>query len=194
MYTHSMAAMALFALLVAGPRPAGASPVGGGATPVDTLAPYSAPTTLEAEHYEIFDELHVATLESGRVGEAARSLAELLGPHFVKEQEYALPPLALLPALARGESYEEMREILAVTDRLALELPAMLEEHKAIAVAAEELRAAGMAASRPELEHLAELVLRHAQNEEDVSYPAALLVGRIVEFRLGRTAWYPDSR
>jgi len=194
MYAHSMVATALLALLVAGPRPAGASPAGVGAVPFDSLPPYSAPTTLAAEHYEIFDELHDATLESGRVGDAARSLAGLLGPHFVKEQEYALPPLALLPALARGESYEEMREILDLTDRLAVELPALLEEHEAIAAAAEELRAAATDGGRPELEHLTELVLRHAQNEESVTYPAALLVGRIVEFRLGRTAWYPDPR
>ena len=193
MNAHLMAAGALLALLVAAP-PAGASPAGEGAAPGDSLPPYAAPTTLAAEHYEIYDELHAATLETGRLGDAARSLSDLLAPPFVKEEEYALPPLALLPALARGESYEEMREILAVTDRLAVELPAMLEEHKAIAAAAEELHVVAVAASRPELEHLAELVLRHAQNEEGVSYPAALLVGRIVEFRLGRTAWYPDPR
>jgi hypothetical protein len=43
-----------------------------------------------------------ATKERGAVGEAAREVARLLHPHFVREEEFALPPLALLADAARG--------------------------------------------------------------------------------------------
>jgi hypothetical protein len=39
--------------------------------------------------------------EGGKVGEAAKAVANVLHPHFEKEEEYALPPLGLLSCLAR---------------------------------------------------------------------------------------------
>ena len=43
------------------------------------------------EHEELHAELGALTKAPGRVGEAARNVATLLHPHFVKEEEYALP-------------------------------------------------------------------------------------------------------
>jgi len=37
--------------------------------------------------------LRQATQLSGKTGEVAKTVAELMHPHFVKEEEYALPPL-----------------------------------------------------------------------------------------------------
>ena len=160
----------------------------------DTLAPFRVPVVLAEEHQEIHEVLSGAMREPGRVGEAARTLAAVMEPHFKKEEAYSLPPLALLPMLARGETYQEMREILPVTDRLTAELPFMLEEHRMIEVAARELLAVAQAEGRFDVERLAEQILRHARTEEQIMYPAAILVGTLVEFRLGRTVWYPDSR
>jgi hemerythrin HHE cation binding domain-containing protein len=169
-------------LLMAAPRAADAAPA-------DSLPPYVAPTTLAAEHYEIYDVLQLASHESSEVGAASRALVEILGVHFVREAEYAQPPLALLPALAHGAPYPEMREILTITDRFAEELPVLLAEHEAIRLAADGLQVAARAEGRVELEQLADRVQRHLENEEQVTYPAALLVGRIVELTLGRDAW-----
>jgi hypothetical protein len=160
----------------------------------DTLAPFTTPAVLSDEHWEIHETLAGAAREPGRLGMAARTLAVAMEAHFDKEEEYAMPPLALLPMLARGETYQEMREILPVTDRLAYELPVMLEEHKVIGAAARELLEVARAEGRFDVARLAEQVLRHAQTEEQILYPAAILVGKLVEFRLGRAAWYPDSR
>lgn len=160
----------------------------------DTLAPFTVPAVLADEHWEIHETLAGAAREPGRLGQAARTLAIAMEAHFDKEEEYAMPPLALLPMLARGETYQEMREILPVTDRLAYELPVMLEEHKVIGAAARELLEVARAEGRFDVQRLADQVLRHAQTEEQIMYPAAILVGKLVEFRLGRAAWYPDSR
>lgn len=62
------------------------------------------PEPLKLEHQELHEELVRATKEPGRIGEAAKAVAAVLHPHFVKEEEYALPPLGLLSALATGSA------------------------------------------------------------------------------------------
>lgn len=85
-----------------------------------------------------------ATQEPGAVGEAAREVARLLHPHFVAGEDFALPPLALLSALAGGAVRPEMAEVLPMTRRLKAELPKMLAEHKQIVGALDKLRAAAI--------------------------------------------------
>jgi hypothetical protein len=60
------------------------------------------PQSLKVEHEELHGELAKAINAGGSTGEAARVVAKALHPHFMKEEEYALPPLGLLPALALG--------------------------------------------------------------------------------------------
>lgn len=136
---------------------------------------FTIPTPLQQEHEALNDALRRATQAGGEVGDAAKHLAEVMHPHFVKEDEVALPPLGLLGALSSGEFNAEMTEVLALTDRLEAELPAMLEEHKVIVAALQRLQVAAsdIAAFTKEL-------IQHARTEEDVMYPAAVLVGRHV--------------
>jgi hypothetical protein len=142
------------------------------------------PEALEAEHHEIHARLVAATRTSGTVGVAARKLAAILHPHFQREEQIALPPLGLLAPLARGEYSPEMVRVLPMTDSLRAELPRMLEEHVAIAAATERMGAVARAAKNTEVAALAETLALHARSEEQVAYPAALLVGDIVRIRL----------
>ena len=71
------------------------------------------PQSLQTEHKAIHDELAEATQVPGPIGAAARELAAVLGPHFTRENEIALPPLGLLAALAAGEMPAGMEEPLA---------------------------------------------------------------------------------
>jgi hypothetical protein len=119
----------------------------------------------------------------GQVGEAARKLAAVLDPHFVREEQIALPPLGLLAPLSRGEFTTEMREVLPMTDALRAELPRMLSEHKEIRAATVRLGEAAKTAGEAQVERLAETLKVHAQSEEEVFYPAALLVGDVVRAR-----------
>jgi hypothetical protein len=73
-----------------------------------------------------------------------------------------------------------MAEALPMTRRLKAELPGMLAEHKQIVGALEKLRAAARAARQPEHERFADALVQHAQTEEQVLYPAAILVGEMV--------------
>ena len=141
------------------------------------------PEAMRLEHMEIHNRLVSATKMPGQVGEAARKLAAVLDPHFVREEQIALPPLGLLAPLSRGEFTPEMREVLPMTDALRAELPRMLSEHKAIRTATLRLGEAAKVAGNPDVERLAETLKVHAQNEEELFYPAALLVGDVVRAR-----------
>jgi hemerythrin-like domain-containing protein len=137
------------------------------------------------EHEELHAELVKLTLTRGKVGEAARLVAALLHPHFTKEEEYALPPLGLLAAVAEGGATPEMRDVLAMTDKLRAELPQMLAEHKAVVGALRRLAAAARQEKKPGAARFAEALKRHAQSEEQVLYPAAIVLGEYLKTRLG---------
>lgn len=145
------------------------------------------PEAMRAEHAELHAELVEATRATGRIGDAAREVARVLHPHFVREEEIALPPLGLLEELADGRVTPDMAAVLPLTDALRAELPRMLEEHRAIRAALENLATVARAEGKPEYAGLAEKVMLHARTEEQVSYPTAILVGEYVRMRLGAT-------
>ena len=58
---------------------------------------------MKAEHEELHAELAKATKAGGRTGLAAQAVARVMHAHFEKEEEYALPPLGVLPDLAKGK-------------------------------------------------------------------------------------------
>jgi len=88
---------------------------------------FKIPTPLKLEHDELHADLVKATQAGGRVGDAAKMVAKVLHEHFVKEEEFALPPLGLLSALARDQIDEDMKTVVPMTDRLKAELPEMLQ-------------------------------------------------------------------
>ena len=146
---------------------------------------FKIPEPLKVEHEELHAELVALTKSPGKVGEAARNVATLLHPHFVKEEEYALPPLGLLATIARQGVTPEMRPVLTMTERLKKDLPEMLAEHQRVVGALEMLAAESRVEKRPDAERFAQKLRVHAETEEHVLYPAAILVGEYVRARLG---------
>ena len=145
---------------------------------------FEIPKPMKIEHDELHAELVKATKAGGRTGDAARAVASVLHPHFVKEEEYALPPLGLLAKLIDGDVEPEMADVLKMTDKLEAELPQMLAEHRDIVAALSRLVDAAKDENRPEIAQFAEKLMAHAQTEEQVSYPTALLIGRYVKSKL----------
>jgi hypothetical protein len=144
--------------------------------------PIEIPESIRVEHEAIHSALVAATQASGRVGAAARRLAEVLHPHFVREEEIALPPLGLLAPLSAGDSLPEATLATAaeLTRALRAEMPRMLEEHVRIRAAVADLRAAAAASGAEAQVELADDLALHARTEEEVLYPAALLVGDLL--------------
>jgi hypothetical protein len=147
---------------------------------------FRIPSSLKLEHEELHSELAKATQVPGRMGDAAKTVAAILEPHFRKEEEYALPPLELLSVLAEGKISSEMRQVLLMTDKLKVDLPHMLGEHKAIVAALHDLIQEATNARMSEYVHFAEKLTLHARNEEEVLYPAALLVGEFIKLKLNK--------
>lgn len=189
----SQAALIGSALLLMPLAAVAAGPVGPANSPVvapravAVAAPmqFPVPEALRAEHAQLHAELEELTHAGGETGKAAQAVAAVLQPHFVKEEKYALPPLALLPALARGEVTPDMATILPLTQVLKRDLPQMLAEHVQIHAALRRLEAAAVAENKPEAKRFATELMHHAETEEQVTYPVAILVGEYLQLRLG---------
>lgn len=147
---------------------------------------FEIPSSLKEEH----DELHLSLVKftklPGKTGAAAKELASVLHPHFVKEEKYALPILGLLPALAEGKASDEMKPAIAMADTLKQEFQQMISEHKDIVVAVEKLHKAAKAEKRTEVVRFTEELKLHAKTEEEILYPTAILIGEYLKLRLFR--------
>lgn len=145
------------------------------------------PHSVEAEHSAIQNELLALTLRQSAVGKAARALAALLEPHFEREEQIALPPLTLLQPLATRSAVVKPARMVALADSLQAELPRMLQEHKKIAAAVTQLEKAALAARDDRAIAFAYRLQLHALNEEEIMYPAAILVAEVVRGRAAAT-------
>jgi hypothetical protein len=145
---------------------------------------FAVPQPLNVEHQELHVELGKATQEAGPVGEAAKNVAALLKPHFVKEEEHALPLLGLLVPLSKGSVVPEARKAIAMAEKLKAELAQMCEEHRRITAALDILQEAATNAGKTEYVEFAQRLRLHAATEEQVLYPAAILVGEHLKLAL----------
>lgn len=144
---------------------------------------FEIPKSIKLEHEELHECLEEATMESGSVGDAAKAVQEVLQPHFLKEEEFALPPLGLLSKLSNGQITPEMKVAIAMTDRLRAELNQMLSEHKEIVARLKTLTEAALKENKLDYVQFAEKLSLHAQTEEEVLYPAAILVGEYLKLQ-----------
>ena len=144
----------------------------------------SIPRSLKIEHEALHAVLAKATKEEGEISVAAKQVAKILHGHFVKEEEIALPPLGLLTDLAKGHIIEDMKSVLSMTDKLKADLPHMLEEHKQIVQALDKFADIAKKLKRMEYVEFAENLKLHAKTEEEVMYPAAILVGEYLKLKL----------
>ena len=138
------------------------------------MANEGSPTVLTMEHQGMQEEMARATRAGGRTEEAAWQVTRVLYPHVFREEEFAIPPLLLLPKLARGEVTPDM------------EMPRMLQEHKAIIGALQKLLQAATSEQHTGFARFAQKLILHAQMEEELLYPAAILVGEYLKLKLGR--------
>ncbi|HEU4452683.1 MAG TPA: hemerythrin domain-containing protein [Longimicrobium sp.] len=182
MFIRAWTVAALGAAALAGT--AAPRPVPGGRAPVLADTTFPVPSSIQDEHLELLARVVAATEERGPVGEAARELSAVLSPHFAREEKIALPPLGLLAALGAGELPAGADDVLPLTDSLRVEWPRMMEEHRRIAAALDQLDAVARAEGHSlKYDPLVQLLRRHARMEEEVLYPAALLAGEVVRAR-----------
>ena len=88
---------------------------------------------MELEHEELHGQLFKGIKEGGKVGEGAKAVADVLHPHFEKEEEYALPPLGLLSSLLSEQQEDKITQemknnAILMTDRLKTDLSHMTSD------------------------------------------------------------------
>ncbi len=105
-------------------------------------------------------------------------------PHIRKEEEVAFPPLDLLGTLASKEVTTELAGIIKLTDRLEDELPGFIYQHDVMRDALQKMNDEAMKEQKHEYASLAKRLLRHMLAEEQILYPAAILVGEYIKHRL----------
>jgi hypothetical protein len=139
---------------------------------------------MQLEHEELHEELARAMKAGGRTGEAARAVMHALRPHMAREEELVIPALALLAPLAAGGVTEEMAALLPKVTALKTYLPHMLADHRRIVETLTELMKAAIEEKNQSFARFAQKMILHAQSEEEILYPAAILVGEYLKAKL----------
>ena len=141
------------------------------------------PSSIKIEHDSLLARLHVVTLFQDSTGIVAKKLLKLMEHHFSEEENFVFPPLGLLPSLASGEVREKSEQIIQLTEQLKSQLTHMSMEHQLIKTHMEELEKAATKDNHAEIIALIRDVHKHATIEEEVYFPAAILVGEYLRLR-----------
>lgn len=172
-YFATMCAVVLMAAYAAHAQHQEHQEHGAATQPTVTKAVLSTPEAMQVEHRHLHEQLAQALAAGGKTTVAAKQVEAALAPHFAEEEAYAMPPLSLLPKLARREQLtdEQIRTAIAMTDKLRANYDQMLKEHQAITKALGQLAEAANAENKPQQAAFAEGLMLHAQNEEQIDLP-----------------------
>jgi len=141
------------------------------------------PEPLRIEHEEVYAEVRkMADGADGRLGELMQKLIERLDTHFHHEELYALPPLGMLDQVVMGKDVDA-QPIIEMADRLRTDLARMFAEHQGIVREIERLCDVAKSEGRPEYVDFGRRLQLHARMEEEVLYPAAILLGEYLKLK-----------
>lgn len=143
------------------------------------------PASILKEHEYLLGRIHQITMFPDSTGVIAKKMEELMQHHFNEEEGYALPPLGLLPSLANGQWPEQIKEILLLTEKLKSQMVHLNVEHQLINAYMNELKQAAAKDKHPEVWEFEKELLRHANLEEQVLFPATLLIGEHLKIQPG---------
>jgi hypothetical protein len=142
--------------------------------------PIHTPTSISAVHQDLLQLLVTAQSLQGKTGRVAEEIARLLKPHIEKEEHLFLPLLGILPDVVDGRlSPSSAKRASKLYAKVKDEYKIMLEEHKVLDKALAKLRRVADEEGHPTATRFAELLKAHSLGEDQILYPAAVLVGRI---------------
>ena len=128
-------------------------------------------------------ELNAAAGVPGQTGAAAHRVLTLVIPHFKDEQRRVHPLLYVLPMIAAHQFDPGMADLVPLAERLRNDLDEIRRAHVTIDAALDDLYAAAWREHHQEYAFLAARIRRHNQLEEEINYPAALVVGEELQIR-----------
>ncbi len=144
------------------------------------------PQSISYEHEHIVAELtDFAKREVAHAAAVHKALA-VIRAHYAKEEAFVLPPLALLPRIAKGTISEDMRPAIAMADRTKAALPELQDDHVRITSLMNELIEAGKSEHDEELTRLATRVAVQSLNDLEITQPTAIQIGDYLRLRLAK--------
>lgn len=141
------------------------------------------PATIKKEHEYLLGEIGKIAMLEDSTGKAAVKLKELMQHHFKEEEDYVLPPLGLLPLLAEGRMPLQSKEVIGLTEKLKAQLLHMQVEHQLIKAYMDEVVQAATKENHLEVSTLEKEIGKHAAMEEEVFFPAAILIGEYLKLK-----------
>ena len=146
---------------------------------------FRMPEALQLSHDEVRAGLVRASTTGGRIGDAAKRVAELCLPHFEHEEEIVFPIFGLLRELASGTVRPEMAQVLPLVTAFSIWRDSLSDAHQSIAPAIEALLRAARKEHNREIAEFAYGLRVHERLEDEVIYPMVPLIGKYVQEKLG---------
>jgi hypothetical protein len=150
------------------------------------------PQSIAYEHEQILKELtNFAKREVAHAAAVQKALTVIKG-HYAKEEAFVLPPLALLPQIAKGAISKDtiskdMAPAIAMAERTRAALPELQNEHLQITSLMNDLIEAGKADHDEELTRLATRVAIQSLNDFEITQPTTILIGDYLRRRLANS-------
>ena len=139
------------------------------------------PKALLNGHENLFRNIESIVSLGGDIGESAKLLADISYPHFKREEEYALPPLSLLLAISEGNWEIESQAAITMAEKLEAKLLEMKKEHDKICEILENLDAFSETTNNQKIKLFVNDLKLHIEMEEQVLYPATILIGEYLK-------------
>ncbi len=142
--------------------------------------PLTPPPSAERAHQELAHLLVKVQHLSGKTGSLAEDLAKKLHAHMEKEENLVLPLLGLLPDLIFGKpSQSSVKRAFRLYLEMKKEYSIMVNGHREITKLLSRLKKLGAEEGHLTAVRFAEALEQHANEEEEILYPAALLAGKL---------------
>lgn len=136
------------------------------------------PISLQLDHEVLLSKLNEIASTESNVALNAKNVADVFRAHFRREEKTVLPQLSLLMTIVEGQWSIDTKEALLKNNILIKEFQELKGEHQKIHKAAEEMVKVSLKENNKEAKKIAEEIILHIQIEEEVSYPAILLINK----------------
>ncbi len=144
-----------------------------------------SPESLRLEHLKLREQIYALSKENNDLGVSLRPVMEIFYAHALKEEERVFPALEVLPLLAESKIIDSMRSLKGIADEMKAGLyEELLEDHKAILEPLKKISRSALDQGRMEFVEFAERFILHAQMEEEMLYPAALVTAEYFQLLL----------
>ncbi len=141
------------------------------------------PSSIQITHVLLLEQIHKMTLYKDSSGRVAIKIEDMMKHHFTEEENYILPTLGLLPLLANGQIPQQYDDVILLSEKAKSLMDHMSAEHQLITAYIKELKDVSNNDNLSEIIDFENQVSKHAISEEEVLFPAAILVGEYLKLK-----------